>query len=194
MNIHNVAWLHFLSGSILFFPGIFVSLLLVRFSLYLFIFEAFHRGVSVSVYLKTAGISLVFTACAIYVKIKSSWKWTVFIAQLRLTLWDPMDCNPLAPLSMGFSRQEYWSGMPFSSPGDPGIESRSPTLWADCLPSEPPGKLKNTEVSSLSLLQGIFLTQELNWGLLHCRQILHHLNHWVLALDFSGWASLLVQM
>ena len=48
-----------------------------------------------------------------------------------------------APLSMGFSRQEYWSGLPFPSPGDlpdPGIEPRSPTLQADALTSEPPGK------------------------------------------------------
>ena len=47
------------------------------------------------------------------------------------------------PLSMGFSRQEYWSGLPFPSPGDlpnPGIEPRSPALQADTLPSEPPGK------------------------------------------------------
>ena len=46
-----------------------------------------------------------------------------------------------APQSMGFSRQEYWSGLPFPSPGDlldPGIESWSPTLQADALPSEPP--------------------------------------------------------
>ena len=46
-----------------------------------------------------------------------------------------------APLSMGSSRQEYWSGLPFPSPGDlpnPGIEPRSPTLQADALPSEPP--------------------------------------------------------
>ena len=44
-----------------------------------------------------------------------------------------------APLSMGFSRQEYWSGLPFPSPGDlpnPGIEPRSPALQADALPSE----------------------------------------------------------
>ena len=44
---------------------------------------------------------------------------------------------------MGFSRQEYWSGLPLLSPGDlpdPGIESGSPTLQADALPSEPPGK------------------------------------------------------
>ena len=48
-----------------------------------------------------------------------------------------------APLSIGFSRQEYWSGLPFPSPGDlsdPGIESRSPALQADALPSEQPGK------------------------------------------------------
>jgi len=47
-----------------------------------------------------------------------------------------------APPSMGFSRQEYWSGLLFPSPGDlpdPGIESRSPALWADALTSEPPG-------------------------------------------------------
>ena len=45
-----------------------------------------------------------------------------------------------APLSMGFSRQEYWSGLPFPSPGDlphPGIEPGSPALQADCLLSEP---------------------------------------------------------
>ena len=47
-----------------------------------------------------------------------------------------------APLSMGFSRQEHWSGLPFPSPGDlpdPGIEPRFPALQADTLPSEPPG-------------------------------------------------------
>jgi len=47
---------------------------------------------------------------------------------------------------MGFSRQEYWSGVPFPSPGDlpdPGIEPESPALLADALPSEPPGKLES---------------------------------------------------
>ena len=49
-----------------------------------------------------------------------------------------------APLSMEFSRQEYWSGLPFPSPRDlpdPGIKPESSTLQADVLPSEPPGKL-----------------------------------------------------
>ena len=48
-----------------------------------------------------------------------------------------------APLSMGFSRQECWSGLPFPSPGDlpnTGIEPGSPALQAEALPSEPPGE------------------------------------------------------
>ena len=81
---------------------------------------------------------------------------------------------------MGFSRQEYWSGLPCPSPGDlpdPGIEHRSPALQADSLPAEPQGKPKDTGVGSLSLLQEIFLTQESNRGLLHCRWILYQLSY-----------------
>ena len=73
---------------------------------------------------------------------------------------------------MEFSREEYWNGWPFPSPGDlpnPGIETR--------YTAEPQGKPKNTGMGSLSFLQQIFLTQELNWGLLHCRQILYHLSY-----------------
>ena len=65
-------------------------------------------------------------------------------------------------------------------PGDlsnPGIEPRSPTLQVDSLPSEPSGIPKNTRVGSLSLLQGIFLTQESNQALLHCRHILYQLSY-----------------
>ena len=81
---------------------------------------------------------------------------------------------------MEFFRPEYWSGWPFPSPGDlpnQGIEPRSPSLQADSLPAEPQGKPKNPGVGSLSLLQQIFPTQELNRGLLHCRQILYQLNY-----------------
>ena len=52
---------------------------------------------------------------------------------------DPTDCARQAPLSMGFSRQEYWSGLSFPSPGDLpdlGIEPGSPVLQADDLPTE----------------------------------------------------------
>ena len=87
-----------------------------------------------------------------------------------------------APPSLGFSSQEYWSGLPFPSPGDPpnpGIESGSPTLQVDALPSEPqtvrllhpwdsPGK--SAGVGCHCLLQGILPTQGLNLGLPHCRQ------------------------
>ena len=60
--------------------------------------------------------------------------------RLFVTLWT---VAYKAPLSMGFSRQEFWSGLPFPSPGDlpnPGIEPRFPALQADALPSEPLGK------------------------------------------------------
>jgi len=64
---------------------------------------------------------------------------------------------------MGFSRQAYWSGLPFPSPGDlpnPGIELRSPTLQVESLPSEPPGKYnfrKKKSVKSLSRVR-LFVT------------------------------------
>ena len=61
--------------------------------------------------------------------------------QLFVTPWTAA-CQ--APLSMGFSKQEYWSGLPFPSPGDlpdPGIEPGSPSLQANALLSKPPGKI-----------------------------------------------------
>ena len=67
------------------------------------------------------------------------------------------------PLSRGYSQ--------------PGIRPRTPALQAYSLPAEPQGKPKNTGVGSLSLLQQIFPIQELNWGLLHCRQILYQLSY-----------------
>ena len=69
------------------------------------------------------------------VKVKSLSHVQLFVTPWTIT-------NP-APLSMGFSRQEYWSGLPFPSPGDLpdlGIEPGSPALQEDSLPSEPPGK------------------------------------------------------
>ena len=70
------------------------------------------------------------------------------------TLWGPMDYIE----SMEFSRPEYWNGY-FPSPEDlpnPGIEPTSPILQADSLPTDPPGKPKNTGVDSLFFLQQIF--------------------------------------
>ena len=77
--------------------------------------------------------------------------------------------------------QNTGMGSLFPSLGDhllnPGIEPRSPALQVDSLPAEPQGKPKNTGVGSLLLLQQIFPTQELNRGLLHCRQILYQLSY-----------------
>ena len=66
------------------------------------------------------------------------------VAQSCPTLCNPMDCSLPGSSVHGFSRQEYWSGLPFPSPGDlpdPRIEPRSPALQADALTSELPGKL-----------------------------------------------------
>ena len=119
-----------------------------------------------------------------WVAISSSnaWKWKVKVKSLSRVrlLATPWTAAYQAPPSMGFSRQDYWSGVPFPSPGDlpnPGIKPRFPALQEDSLPSEPPGKPKNTGVGSLSLLQGIFPTQELNRGFLHCRGILYQLSY-----------------
>ena len=69
-------------------------------------------------------------------------KWVKLFSRVRLFV-TPGTVAYQAPLSMGFSRQENWSRLPFPSPGDlpdPGIEPQSPTLQADALTSEPPGK------------------------------------------------------
>ena len=65
------------------------------------------------------------------------------VAKSCLSLATPWTVACQAPLSMRFSRQESWNGLPFPSPGDlpdPGIEPRFPALRADALTSEPPGK------------------------------------------------------
>ena len=67
-----------------------------------------------------------------------------------------------------------WVAFPFSRGSS---QPRSSAMQVDSLPAEPQGKPKNTGVDSLSLLQRILLTQELNWGLLHCRWILYQLSY-----------------
>ena len=91
-----------------------------------------------------------------------------------------MDCSSPGSSVHGIihSRIPEWVAIP--SPGDlpnPEIELGSPALQVDSLPSELQGKCKNTGMGSLSLLEGTFPTQELNWGLLHCRWILYPLSH-----------------
>ena len=81
-----------------------------------------------------------------------------------------------APHSVGFSRQEYWNGLPFPHPEDlpdPGIEPRSPTLQADALTSEPPGKPPNVRPDTIKLV-------EENTG-----KTLFDINHSNIVLDLS---------
>ena len=74
--------------------------------------------------------------------IEVKWSEVKLLSRVRLFA-TPWTVAHQAPLSIGFSRQEHWSVLPFPSPGDlpdPGIEPRSPALQADALTSEPPGK------------------------------------------------------
>ena len=99
----------------------------------------------------------------------------VKVVQLCLTLCDFMDYIIHGILQ---ARILEWVAFPFSRvSSQPRIEPRSPSLQADSLPAEPQGKPKHTGVGSLSLLQQIFLTQESNHSLLHCRQVLYQLNY-----------------
>ena len=71
-----------------------------------------------------------------------------------------------------------WEDFPFSwGSSQPRDRTQVSALQADSLPAEPQGKPKKTGVGSLSLLQGIFLTQESSQGLLHCRRILYQLSY-----------------
>ena len=99
----------------------------------------------------------------------------VKVTQLCPTLCDPMDCRVhgiLQARTLEWVANFSWQYLP-----NPGIEPRSPALQADSLPAEPQGEPKNAGVGSRSLLQEIFPTQELNQGLLHCRQILYQLSY-----------------
>ena len=79
------------------------------------------------------------------------------------TLCNPIDYSTPGSSVHGLLQARILEWVACLPPGDlpnPGIKPRSPSLKADTLPSEPPGKYKNTGVSSLSLLQEIFLTQD----------------------------------
>ena len=82
--------------------------------------------------------------------------WTIKKAESEVAQLYPT-LSYQAPPSMGFSRQEYWSGLPFPYPGnlpDPGIEPRSFAFQADALTSELPGKLSTEELMLLNCSVG----------------------------------------
>ena len=102
------------------------------------------------------------------------------VTQSSLTLCDPRDCSPPGSSVHGILQARILEWVASPPPGDlpnPGIEPRYPALQADSVLSEPPGKPMDTGVSSLALLWGSFLTQESNWGRLHCRVTLYQLNY-----------------
>ena len=126
-----------------------------------------RKGILLPLFLKLLEIKIMKGMC-------------VLVAQSCPAFCDPWTAACQVPLSMGFPRQEYCSGLLCLPPGDlpnPGIKPSCPALQEDSLPSEPPEKPKNTGVGSLFLLQGIFPIQESNWGLLHCRWILYQLSY-----------------
>ena len=86
------------------------------------------------------------------------------VAQCARLFATPWTVAYQAPPSMGFSRQEYWSGLPFPSPGDlphPGIKPGSPSLQADALPSEPPGNKKQSELSGYLCMSAFYVSSYL---------------------------------
>ena len=123
------------------------------------------------------------------------------VAQSCLTLCYPLDCSPPGSSAHGDSpgKNTDWSVFPCLPPGDlpnPVIEAGSLTLQADSLPTEQAEKPNNPGVGSLSLLQGIFPTQESNWGLLHYKRILYQLSYQRSLRDTGQgtnlWSSLLI--
>ena len=99
------------------------------------------------------------------ISFSNAWKWKVKVKSLSRVwlLATPWTVAYQASLSLGFARQEYWSGLPL------------PSLHGLYNPWNYLGQ--NTREGCLSLLQGIFLTQGSNSGLLHCRQICYLLSH-----------------
>ena len=92
------------------------------------------------------------------------------VTQLFLTLCNPIDYTVHGILQ---ARILEWAAFPVSRGSFPGTEPGSPMLQVDSLPAEPQG------VGSLSLLLQILSTQELNQGLLYCRQILYQMSYHV---------------
>ena len=91
----------------------------------------------------------------------------VKVAQSCLTFCDPMDCSipGFSVLRILQARILEWVAIPFSrGSSQPRDQTQVSCTEGDSLPSEPPGKPKNAGVGSLSLLQEISMTQELNWG------------------------------
>ena len=103
-----------------------------------------------------------------------------WLSEVKVTQSCPALCDPLDYTVHGIlqARILEWVAFPFSKgSSQPRDRTQVSRIAGWSLPAEPQGKPKNTGVGSLSLFQGIFSTQESNWGLLHCRQILYQLSY-----------------
>ena len=142
-------------------------------------------------------------------------KWSE-VTQLCPTLCDPWTVAYQAPLSMEFSRQEYWSGLPFPSPRalpDPGIEPRSPVLQVDALLSELLGKPQCRVLWFQSLVQENPICCAATKPMCHnywslCALVSAHHNYWAHMLQLlksvhlssystreaSGWEACVPQL
>ena len=115
---------------------------------------------------KASGVSTLKDICIknTYLPILNSLKVKVKSLSRVQLFATPWTVAYQAPPSMGLSRQQCWSGLPFPSPGDlpdPGIKPGSPTLQADALPSEPPGKLLNSLLPILNSFHKFMLKSAL---------------------------------
>ena len=117
----------------------------------------------------------------IYIWMMEYWAMLCWVAQSCPTLFKSMDCTPPGSSvhgnSLGQNTRVGCHALLQGNLPNSGIEPRSPALQADSLPSEPPGKPKHTGVGSLSLLQGIFSTQESKRGLPHWGWILYQMSY-----------------
>ena len=110
-----------------------------------------------------------------YIKRTTLGKVKVKVAQSCPTLCDSIHCTVHGIVQARILEWEAISSSRGSS--QPGDQTQVSCIAGSSLPAEPPGKPRNTEVGSLSRLQQIFLTQESNQGLPHCRWILYQLSY-----------------
>ena len=127
-------------------------------------------------------VSIIRSICEVFVSqwLRACCCVLCLVTQSCLVLCDLMDCNPPGGFVHGNSPGRNTGGLACPPLGDlpnPGTEPRSSALRMDSLPSELPGKPKNTAVHSLSLLQGIFLTR--NWTRVS----------WIAGGFFTSWAT-----
>ena len=138
-----------------------------------------HRGSNRGVAVKLVGTRVGWDRCGQWIQQRVVMWVSSRFSRVQLFV-PPWAAACQTPLPMRFPRQEYWSGLPCSPPGDlpsPGVKPRSPALQVESLLSDPPGKPMNTGMGNLSLLQGILPIQGLNRDLWHCRWILYQLSY-----------------